>query len=54
MSVSDEWAMRGERHMEASVKLAPKAFAVSGSSTVTCSRGQSLSPSAWSSGRGSM
>ena len=29
VSVSDEWVIRGKRHMEASVKLAPKAFAVS-------------------------
>ena len=28
VSVSDEWVMRGERHMEASMKLTPKAFAV--------------------------
>ena len=54
MSVSDEWVIKGKRHMKASVKLAPIAFAVSGSSTVTCSRGQSLFPSARSSGRGSM
>ena len=27
--VSDEWVMKGKRHMEASMKLAPKAFAVS-------------------------
>ena len=26
--ISDEWVIRGKRHMEASVKLAPKAFAV--------------------------
>ena len=29
VSVSDEWVMKGKRHMEASMKLAPKAFAVS-------------------------
>ena len=29
MSVSDEWVMRGKRHMGASMKLAPKAFTVS-------------------------
>ena len=27
--MSDKWVMRGRRHMEVSMKLAPKAFAVS-------------------------